>query len=115
HVAGKIVEREARHRPAARARPARLRPKHPEARSGDPRRDFVVVLRIAAARRQEYDEGSCSFRDDLDARVAADDDAARALRARQGDAYSAPGRRRARMRKRSSTPFFTAIAPPRRE
>src|SRR5439155_25835060 len=79
-----------------------------------PRRDFVVVLRIAAARRQEHDEGPCSFRDDLDARVAADDDAARALRVRQGDGYSAPGSR-AMMRKRRSTRFCTAMAPPRSE
>src|SRR6266849_6453721 len=113
-VAGEIVEGETVHRSGARAGAARLRAQHANSGFRDPGGDLVVVLRIAAARRQEDDERSRAFRDHLDARVACGDDVARALGARRYDGYPAPGSR-AMLLKRRSTRCCTAIAPPRSE
>src|SRR5207245_1295881 len=99
------------HRPGARARAARLRPQYAVSGVCDARGDFLVIFGIAAAGRQKDDEGPLPFGDHLDARVAGGDEVARAFRGRQGETYSGPGRRRARIRKRSSTAFLTAIAP----
>jgi len=73
------TEGETTHRPTAAARAARLRAQHAISGLRDPGGDLVVILRIAAARRQEDDERPRALGDYFDARVARGDDFARAL------------------------------------
>ena len=73
-VAGKIVQRQTCHRPAAAPGAARLRPQDTKTGFCQSVGDYVKILRSTATRRKHDDQGTATLGDDFDLNVVVGDD-----------------------------------------